>query len=296
MNTMPFLSSRVPAVVWSGILAFVLTVVAGGVWTVLLISNLTTSPAIPWAVVVMALLLWLMWQYLGGKWGPRSTSQARRRYRRAKPVSGQVFAWAVAAGVLSIVALVGYWIVLVQLVKIPARVLPNFSGSPLLTVTIVLVMAALVSSLAEEVGFRGYSQGILEHQVSGPVAVVIAALLIAPAHGLTQGFVWPILLWYFFVDVMFGAMAYFTKSILPGIVVHSLGLLIFFTLVWPYDVQRRLVWETGVNTGFWLTVVQAIVFSTLAILAFSRLARVTKRARDLGSEPILPTSADESVR
>lgn len=54
------LSSRIPAVVWSGALAFALTVVAGGVWTVLLISNVATSPAIPWAVVVMALLLWLM--------------------------------------------------------------------------------------------------------------------------------------------------------------------------------------------------------------------------------------------
>ena len=162
---MRFLSSRVPAVVWSGILAFALTVVAGGIWTILLISNLTTSPAIPWAVVVMALLLWLMWQYLGGKWGPRSTSQARLRYRRAKPVSRQVFAWAV----LAIVALVGYWIVLFQLVKIPARILPSYSGSPLLIVTLVLVMAALVSSLAGVVGFRGYFQDILEHRVSGPV-------------------------------------------------------------------------------------------------------------------------------
>lgn len=285
------LSSRIPAVVWSGALAFVLTVVAGGVWTVLLISNVATSPAIPWAVVVMALLLWLMWQYLGGKWGPRSTSRARHRYLRAKPVSGQVFVWALVAGLLSIVALVGYWIALFQLVKIPARVLQNFSGYPLLTVALVLVMAALVSSLAEEVGFRGYFQGMLEQQASGPVAIVIAALLIAPAHGLTQGFVWPILLWYFLVDVMFGAMAYFTKSILPGIVVHSVGLLIFFTLVGPYDAQRRLIWETGGNTGFWLTVVQAIVFSILAILAFSQLARVTKRVRN----PMLPASADEPV-
>jgi len=289
------LSSRIPAVVWSGALAFVLTVVAGGVWTVLLISNVATSPAIPWAVVVMALLLWLMWQYLGGKWGPQSTSEARRRYLRAKPLSGQVFAWALVAGLLSIVALVGFWIVLFQLVKIPARVLQNFSGYPLLTVTLVLVMAALVSSLAEEVGFRGYFQGMLEQQVSGPVAIVIAALLIAPAHGLTQGFVWPILLWYFFADVMFGAMAYFTKSILPGIVVHSIGLLIFFTLVWSYDAQRRLVWETGANTGFWIAAAQAIIFTVLALLAFSQLASVTKRVRDPGRKPLLPASADEPV-
>lgn len=289
------LSSRIPAVVWSGALAFVLTVVAGGVWTVLLISNVATSPAIPWAVVVMALLLWLMWQYLGGKWGPQSTSEARRRYLRAKPLSGQMFAWALVAGLLSIVALVGFWIVLFQLVKIPARVLQNFSGYPLLTVTLVLVMASLVSSLAEEVGFRGYFQGILEHKVSGPVAIVIAALLIAPAHGLTQGFVWPILLWYFFADVMFGAMAYFTKSILPGIVVHSIGLLIFFTLVWSYDAQRRLVWETGANTGFWIAAAQAIIFTVLALLAFSQLASVTRRVRDPGRKPLLPASADEPV-
>jgi membrane protease YdiL (CAAX protease family) len=295
MNTMHALSSRIPAVVWSGVLAFVLTVVAGGIWTVLLISNIATSPAIPWAVVVMALLLWLMWQYLGGKWGPQSTSEARRRYLRATPVSRLVFAWALMAGLLSIVALVGYWIVLFQLVKIPDRVLPNFTGYPLLTVTLVLVMASLVSSLAEEVGFRGYFQGILENKVSGPVAIVIMSLVIAPAHGLTQGFVWPILLWYFFADVMFGAMAYLTKSILPGIVVHSIGLLIFFTLVWPDDAQRRLVWETGANTGFWLTVAQAIVFSTLAILAFRQLARVTRRVRDLGSNPMLPASTHDSV-
>jgi hypothetical protein len=46
-----------------------------------------------------------MWQYLNGKWWPRSTSAARRRYLRANPVSGQVFAAALLAGVLSIVAL-----------------------------------------------------------------------------------------------------------------------------------------------------------------------------------------------
>src|SRR5260370_17329661 len=81
-NTMHSLSSRIPAVVWSGALAFVLTVVAGGVWTVLLISNVATSPAIPWAVVVMPLLLWLMCHYLRCNLGPQSTSEARRRYLR----------------------------------------------------------------------------------------------------------------------------------------------------------------------------------------------------------------------
>ncbi|SRR6266566_3762373 len=273
------LFGRIPAVVWFGAMAFLLATSAGGVWTLLLMSNLATSPTIPWSVAVIAFLLWIMWQYMGGRWWPRSTSQARHRYRRATPLPGGVLAWALMAGLLSMVALVGYWLVLFQLVKIPARVLPSFSGYPLLTVIPVLLMAPLVSSLAEEVTFRGYFQGILEHKVSGPVAIVIAALLISPGHSLTQGFLWPIMLWYFFADVMLGTIAYLTKSILPGIVVHSIGLLIFFTLVWPYDAQRRLIWETGANTGFWIAAAQAIIFTVLALLAFIRLARVTKRAR-----------------
>ena len=38
--------NRVPAIVWTGILAFLLTVLAGGVWTVLLVANLATTPAV----------------------------------------------------------------------------------------------------------------------------------------------------------------------------------------------------------------------------------------------------------
>lgn len=296
MNRRRRLSARIPTVVWFGVMAFLLATSAGGVWSLLLVSNLATSPAIPWSVAVMALLLWIMWQYLGGRWWPRSTSQARHGYLRARRLPGQVFAWAVGAGLLSIVALVGYWIVLHQLVQIPARALPNLSSYPLLTVILVLVMAPLVAALAEEASFRGYFQGILEQKVSGPVAIAIAALLMSPGHSLTQGFLWPIVLWYFFVDVMLGTMAYLTKSILPGIVVHGIGLLIFFTLVWPYDAQRSLVWETGANTGFWLTAAQAIIFTVLALLAFIRLARVIKRAQAVRDNPIHPASADEPVR
>ncbi len=292
-----FFASRLGQSISRGLLSEQMSYVAStGVWTALLISNLATSPAIPWAVAVMALLLWVMWQYLGGRWGPQSTSQARRRYLRARLLPGRVFAWALLAGLLSIVALIGYWIVMFQLVKIPTRVLPNFSGYPLLTVILVLVMASLVSSLAEEVGFRGYFLGILEQKVSGPVAIVLAALLISPGHSLTQGFVWPIILWYFFSDVMFGTMAFLTKSILPSAVVHSIGLLIFFTLVWPYDAQRRTVWETGANPGFWIAAAQAIIFTMLALLAFIRLARITRRTQAVKDNPISPHSADEPAR
>lgn len=272
------LTSRILMVVGSGILALLLTLFVQGIWSILLVTNLVSSPTIPWAVLVMALLLWLIWQYLNGRWWPASTSEARHRYLRARPIPQEVFIWAFVAGMLSIAALTGFWIVLFQLVRVPGNALPDFSSYPLLPVALVLLMASIVGGVTEEAGFRGYLQSTLEREVGGPAAIVIAALVIAPGHGLTQGFVWPTLLFYFFVDVMFGVAAYLTKSILPGIAVHTIGLLTFFTLVWPHDAARRLVSEGGADTWFWIHVVQVLIFTPLAILAFRRLAQIVDKA------------------
>ena len=112
---MQSLRSRIWSVLWFAILASAISAFGAGVWTALINSNLAISPAVPWAVLVMAVVLWLMWRYLGGRWWPHSTSDARRAYLRANPVSRTAFTWALLAGVLSLIALAGYWIVLVEL-------------------------------------------------------------------------------------------------------------------------------------------------------------------------------------
>jgi len=279
------LATRTLKVVGFGLLAFALTTLAGGVWSALLVTNLRSSPAVPWSVLAMALLLWLMWSYLGGSGWPRSTSEARRRYLRANRRSGRTYLWSWVAGVLSVVALAGYWIVLFQLVKMPPNTLSDVSSYPRITVALMILMGSLVSPLMEEAGFRGYFQVALEREFRGPVAVAISSLLFALAHGPTQGFLWPKLLFYFLVGVGFGATAYLTNSILPAIPVHFVGLLIFFTLVWPHDAARRLVWESGTDNWFWIQVLQAILFTVLAAWAFQRLARVSIQDAPSGAKP-----------
>lgn len=290
------LSGRIMAVVWSALLGFLILVFGAGVWSALLVSNLSTSPAVPWAVPLMALVLWLMWLYLGGKYWPRSTSQTRRSYLRANPVSAQVFVWAQLAGAMSIAAFAGFWIVMFQLVKMPGNVLPDFSRYPLWTVVLVIVMGSLATPLTEEPAFRGYCQVILEREFRGPIAVVISSVLFALAHGPTQGFLWPKLLFYFLVGVAFGAIAYLTNSILPAIPVHVAGLLIFFTSVWPHDANRRLLWEGGGDAWFWIHVTQTIFFTALTVLAFLRLARVTEGMHtSSGGNRTVGNPASESV-
>lgn len=261
------------AVVWSAVLAFVILAFGQGVWGALLIYNLKTRPSAPWAVPAMAVVLWLMWRYLDGNWWPRSTSEARHALLRANSVPWRVYAWTIVAGVLSIVALAGLWIVLFGLVRMRTNVLPELSKYPLITVVLVGAMASLVSPLTEEAAFRGYCQTILERRFSGLNAVAISSLLFAFAH-LTQGFFWPKLLVYFLAGVVFALPAYLSKSTLPTIPVHIMADLTFFAFVWPRDANRRLVSEGGADLWFFVHAAQVIVFTALAIPAFRRLAKV----------------------
>jgi membrane protease YdiL (CAAX protease family) len=269
-------TTRALRVVGFGLLAFAITILAGGIWSSLLVTNLRSSPVAPWSVPAMALLLWLMWSYLGGRGWPGSTSEGRRRYLRANRRSGRTNLWALFGGVLSVVALAGYWIVLFQLVKMPPNALPDVSSYPRMTVALMILMGSLVAPLMEEAGFRGYFQVALEQEFRGPVAVMVSSLVFALAH-YAHGFLWPKLLVYFLAGIAFGVTAYLTNSTLPAILPHMIGDLTFFTLVWPHDAARRLVWDSGTDSWFWIHVGQAMVFTVLAVWAFQRLARVSSR-------------------
>jgi membrane protease YdiL (CAAX protease family) len=259
--------------VWTGLFAVAFTGVVSGVWAGLLIANLRLTPTVPWAVVPMALVLWAAWSLLGGQWGFRRSKAARAAYLRAGPLPTATMLWAVAAGLLAIVALAGFWIVLHALVRTPTNPLANLSQYPLFTIVVALAMAAISGGVSEEAGFRGYFQGTLEKHGLGWGAVVIAALVMAPVHAQTQGFVWPNLVFYLLVDGMLGALAYLTKSIRPGVVVHAIGLFVFFAIVWPRDAARPMLSASGDHAWFWLHVAQTVVFAALSLAAFVRLAR-----------------------
>jgi membrane protease YdiL (CAAX protease family) len=272
---------RIFRIILFGLLALGITFIAGGIWTTLLVVNLQKSPTVLWSVPAMAVLLWLMWSYLGGKGWPRSTSDARRYYLRANWKSVQTYLWSFLAGVLSVVALAGLWIVLFRLVRMPTNALPDVSSYPRLTVALVIMMGSLVSPFMEEAAFRGYFQVVLEREFRSVVAVTLSSLVFSVAH-FVHGMYWPKLLVYFLVGVAFGATAYITKSTLPAILPHIVGDLTFFTMVWPRDAARQLVSESGTDSWFWIHAAQTVVFAILAIWAFARLAKESGATQAVG--------------
>jgi membrane protease YdiL (CAAX protease family) len=230
-------------------------------------------------------VLWTMWQYLGGRWWPRRTADARRRNLRANSVSGRTVFWALMAGIISIAALGGLWIVFFQLSRTPANKLPDLSPYPLQTLIATLLMSSLAAPFSEEAAFRGYAQSILERNFRPPTAIVIASALFAAAH-LTYGFYWTKLSVYFLAGVVFAVTARLANSILPGIAVHIMADLTFFVLVWPHDAARRLVTEGGADAWFWIHVAQIAVCAPLAVWCLRQLARPTE-ARDSRAMPVI---------
>lgn len=285
-QTFPSLGRKMVATLGAAALAFAILFVGQAIWGGLLAANFRNSPrTAPWSVPVMAVVLWVFWTYLGGRWWPRRTSQARRRARRAHPVSGTDFLLSCLAGALAIVALAGYWIVFFQLAKTPANAIGDPSKFPLLTVVLLAVMSSLVSPIVEEIAFRGYCQQILERHFSGTVAVLLSSLLFMLAHA-NHGWYWTKLSVYFLAGIVFGAIARLTNSILTSLPVHIFGDLTFFTLIWPRDPSRLLVSAGGADKWFWAHGVQAVVFTLLAILLFVRLAKVHPWCR-AGDQPVV---------
>jgi membrane protease YdiL (CAAX protease family) len=274
--------ARAFRIVGFGCLAFAITALAGVVWTGLLIANLRENPSVPWSIPVMAFLLWLAWKYLGGMGWPHSTSAARRRYLRPECRPPRIYFLALIAGVFSVVALAGYWIVLFQLVKMSPNAIPDMSRYPRLTVALILLMASLVAPFMEEASFRGYFQVVLEQEFRGSIAVIISAAAFALAH-FTQGLFWPKLFVYFLAGVTFGTIAYLTQSTLPAIPCHIIGDLTFFLFVWPRDASRH----SGADRWFWIHVMQAAVFTVLAVWAFRHLA---KQSTDLFAQTSVRSS------
>lgn len=266
------LAQRARAVLWAAALALLVAGFASLTWGGLLVANLTLTPAIPWSVVPMAVVLWLLWRYLGGRWPPRSTSARRRALLRARPVPRATLAWAVLTGALALVALVGLWITLVELTHVGGN--PTIpTAVPIWTIALATVMGSFVSSLSEEFAFRGYAQVTLERAFGGVGAVALSSLLFTLFHGPTQGFAWSKLLFYYLVGVVFGTIAFLTQSTLPAWPVHLAGDLLFFFLIWPNDATRRFVWRDGADGAFWLFVALTVVFTALTLLAVRRLTR-----------------------
>jgi membrane protease YdiL (CAAX protease family) len=263
----------------ASVASFAILAIGQGLWGLMAMANLKLSPALPWAPLVMWAVLAALVAWLGGAGWPKASAQTRRRLLRWNPMPWPVFRQAIFAGVLALVALGGLWITVSDLVHIPPGLTPSSKGIPIWSAILFLMTASAAAPLSEEAAFRGYAQGLFERAFgSAALAILASSVLFALAH-LIQGVDVFKLGLYFTAGLIFGTIAWATNSLYAAMVVHSLGDVMGFTLLWPHDRPHVLVTEGGHDPLFVPAVAALVIFTPLAVWAFARLAARTRGLR-----------------
>ena len=256
--------------------------VGQGLWQPLVIGNMRYHPDIPWAAPIMAGLLAGLLFYLSGRGWPRGSSARRRELLRWNPMPAPIFLLALLAGVLGLAAFGGLWIAASDVTHLPAGIQPRLGAIPLPTALSFLVMSALAAPLSEEAAFRGYAMGILQRAWGfAPAAILGSTVLFAAAHVL-QGLDAVKLGLYFGAGLIFALVAWMTNSLYAAMLVHGLGDVLGFTVLWPHD---QVAHGMGFDDPLFVPALAALaVFTPLTILAFARLAAVSRGLRSAAAQ------------
>ncbi len=279
---------------WAQLPVIVRAIISGGLmatvgtvpWGLLAGLNLKHMPAVPWALIPAALFLWMFWRYARGDWWPRSTSEARRKSFRANSLPGEVWGAAMFAGVVGLVALVLMQRVMNRLVDLPQQQDGGLTKYPVLTVALLVAMGSVVAGVVEEGSFRGYMQGPIERRHGPVIAIVVTGLLFGFAHFTHPEVTVVLLPYYVAVAAVYGALAYFTNSIFPSMVLHAGG-----NMLAALDLFARgqsewqassspapLIWQTGTDASFWISLLAFLLVGSAAVWAYAGLAAVARAA------------------
>lgn len=246
-----------------------LTILVLGVYSYALLArtNLSMSPSVPWAALLAPPLLWLFWRWTGGAWRPHASQETRRRWRRARAVSGTAsgrIALASICGVVFVIASMTIAFRLSELAPDALRLIPLSMDIPWWTVLPSLVMLSAVAGFAEEIGLRGYFQSALEESGAPLLAILAPALTFTLLHADREWFpaqAAPM----FVAAVWYGLLTRSADSIYPAIAVHSSIDVIVFTRYSFFGAPApQPLSETGIDTNLLVALVVAIVAGVCA--------------------------------
>ena len=283
----PRLWARIPLLV-RAVLIGSLVLTAGGMFTgPLLFANIKFWPAVPWSVPLLAIYMWVFWQYVGGRWWPQSTSEARRRGLRANPLSAAAWRWALLAGYLALIGVFALHWVVGRLTPLEFAVPSLLQELPAFTLISILLMASAIAGIVEEAAFRGFMQGPIEARHGLVAAITVVSIVFGAAHltdwqpGMTAARMFFIVL----ASVFYGIMVHLTNSILPGVVLHATGDAIGIVWIWwlagrpDRPAPPRGFASASADPQFWTNCVIALLFGAASVWAFRRLAAITSTTR-----------------
>jgi membrane protease YdiL (CAAX protease family) len=247
-------------------------------------GNLRLGTRLPWAVLPTALYLWVYWRFIGGSWGSADDAAMRRANLRANRLSAGVWGAALASGTVGFGALLALLVLSARLVRLPAgSPIDTPPEMPAITAALLLSMQSIVAGVSEEAAFRGYMQSMIERRHGVILAVVANGILFGLLHfGNHPRDVLLMLPYYVAVSAVYGGLTWATDSILPAVVLHSVGDIVVLTRWWLTGKPEWLigatepsrVWDSGVDGAFLAAVIVAVVLAATTATAYVALRRL----------------------
>ena len=148
-------------------------------------------------------------------------------------------------------------------------------------------MQSIVAGVSEESAFRGYMQSMVEQRYGLVAAILSGGTLFGLLHfGNHPADVLLMLPYYIAVSAVYGGLTWAADSILPALVLHSVGDIVVLTRWWhtgrpEWQVGATappLVWESGMDASFVAAAIAAVVLSGLTAMSY-RAVRAVRAAQ-----------------
>ncbi|MCI0606511.1 CPBP family intramembrane metalloprotease [bacterium] len=271
---------KFPVILRSVLIGFIVLFAGIIPWSKLAETNLKIGSSLPWTFFVALFYLIFYWKYLNG-WGrPQSTAQIRRQFFRANVVRGPILLWSALAGGFLAFTLIGLQFLGWMFGSAPSSKLEEFAtlrSYPFWTVVPLLLMGSVFAGVAEEAAFRGYMQVPIEKHHSPRTAIAVVAFFFSVAHFPSL----PAFPVFYVAAVGWSLLAYFSNSILPGMVLHAAVDVITWIWVWVnLETVRSLTSidvHSGANSVMILGFVLTAAIAIASVLSFQKLYAVSSR-------------------
>lgn len=226
--------------------------------------------------MIPLLVIYLL--YFSGKFKPESTKNIRVLNFRRIALPRRIWILSLLAAAFIVLIEQSGLVVTFRLNDFPAEQfsmeysfiesIPPWAG------WLAIIMISLVAGICEEVGFRGYMQVPLEKKYSPVLAISIVSVVFVLMH-LHQAWSGPILVHIFVLSVLFGTIAYFSQSLIPGIIAHFVMDVCNFAFWWTDlggQFDREPIQSIGMDIHFilWLIVLISSLIAFVAILRHIR--------------------------
>jgi membrane protease YdiL (CAAX protease family) len=274
---------RIPIVLRAIIVGYLVAAIGGLPPAIFLIGNLKLLPSIPWLLPATILWLWFFWQYCNGRWWPQSTSNARHRDLRAPALGAKQWLWSIIAGGLGMVSVVALSFLTPRIAEIPREAFKlsiDLSRLPFWTLLSLLLSISVVAGVVEEAAFRGYMLSPIQRRHGWPIAILVTGLVFFADHHFGHAYAtYAFLPFFLAVSTLHGLLVYFTRSILPSVVLHTLADAIVIPIQYGIvgNPSVASIWKYGVDSSFLMLVAVMIIFALLSIPAFVKLDRIHSR-------------------